>query len=814
MLLSLHFLFNVSFERGSLPREWKLAHIVPIPKKVGCRIPLHRPISLLSVTGKLLDRIAAERVTHHAERNQWFAPFQGGFRRGRSTTDQLLEFRERIAFAQRTGNVCVASFLDLSRAYDRTWRAGVIYKLIKLGLRGRLLAWIINFLQDRYAAVVLAGVKSRVLPYKFGLPQGSCLSPILFNVFLCDLFPSNFINDRRDVGVFADDIRLACYETSVATASRRLTRELDSVATFARRWRLAFDVGSNKCGSMTFAFSEQGVQETVSFGGSTLQPFTEYKHLGVVFDRTLTFKSHVKRVRQRAWAAFHKIRKYASRYWGPSTDTIVLMYKSFVQPVLEYACPVWSSAKDTVLRSLDPVHYASLRAATGAKSTTSREALDVYCGTWPLNMRREFLCSVALFRAMRLDATKHPLAASFNRWNDHAGDDRRSFFHFASSLVQAHRRQRKIQDGGMEFAEPIPDTYPPPWGPRVPLTPLLSREKAVADHVALFNAQKNHEIFVYTDGSCVENPGRAGIGVLVCTPTCSYIASERVGIASIFTTELCAIHRALLLLISSCDKDLCRRIRVNMCVDNVAALRTAKGVWSPHQNWALVQRIRSCVDAISNSGVPVRWHWTPAHEDIHGNEYADKLAKKAAFSLVPRKPVSLAANTPRTYPQPPIPVSVSRSLTKTSLFNQQRERWYRSFAAHIDQDHLTRIQLSTTFNPRFSMGNRYTQTVLAQLRFGHSDLRAHQARFDNLSPMCPCGTAQETSAHFLLYCPLFERQRHMLERKLESLLPPDKYISESLLLGSPRHSLPPDMYRKVVSILGQYLQKTRRFASS
>ena len=319
---------------------------------------------------------------------------------------------------------------------------------------------------------------------------------------------------------------------------------------------------------------------------------------------------------------------------------------------------------------------------------------------------------------------------------------------------------------------------------------------------------------MYTDGSCVENPGRAGIGVLCCTPTCSLIASEKVGIASIFTAELCAIHRALLLLISSCDEHLSRKVPVNMCVDNVAALRTSEGVWSPRQNWALVHQIRDCIGSLSNSGIPVRWHWTPSHEDIHGNEYADKLAKRAAFSIVPRRPLDLPPNTPRTYPQPPIPLSVSRSLTKTSISNRQRERWYQSFAEHLGQDHLSTVHLSTSFNPRFSVGDRFTQTVLAQLRFGHSDLRAHQARFDNSSPMCSCGNAPETTAHFLLHCPLFDSQRHPLERKLENLLPPDKHISESLLLGSSQHTLSPELYSKICTLLGQYVRKTRRFAST
>jgi len=321
MVKSLTFIFNASFSQGRLPRMWKLAYITPIPKKIGS----HRPISLLSIPGKLQDRIIAERITFQAEQNSWFGSFQGGFRRGRSTTDQLLAFRERISQAHRCGCVCVTSFLDLSRAYDRTWRQGVVHKLIQLGLRGRLLVWIMDFLHDRRAAVSIAGVRSDTLDYRFGLPQGSCLSPILFNVYLSDLFPKNFINSRRDVGIFADDIRLACYESGVIKASGFLTQELDKVAMFAQKWRLSFDVESKKCGTMTFSFSKQDTTEVVIFGETFLTPLEEYKHLGVIFDRELTFKSHIEKVRKKAWAAFHRIRKYTSSFWGISTEIMILL---------------------------------------------------------------------------------------------------------------------------------------------------------------------------------------------------------------------------------------------------------------------------------------------------------------------------------------------------------------------------------------------------------------------------------------------------------------------------------------------------------
>ena len=288
----------------------------------------------------------------------------------------------------------MTAFLDISAAYDSVWRQGLIYKLLHLGLRGRMLSWIVAFLSKRFGSVCLEGSRSERKEFKFGLPQGSCLSPVMFNLYLSDMFPENFISDDQSTGLFADDIhvRVSAFHESVILASKHLTNLLAEVAEYGRQWRLRFDTSSEKCGTMTFALFPIRYREYVFFGDRGLTPLSEYKLLGVVFDQRLTFRAHIERVRQKAWAAFHKVRSMTSRYWGASTLLMVRLYRSFVTPCLEYACQVWSAAPMSSLRLLDPVQTAGLRVATGATWSTSQEALEVYCGVWPLQIRREFLC--------------------------------------------------------------------------------------------------------------------------------------------------------------------------------------------------------------------------------------------------------------------------------------------------------------------------------------------------------------------------------------------------------------------------------------
>ena len=332
---TLTIILNTSFLIGKVPFLWRVANITPIPKKPGSDISFFRPISVLSVPGKLLDSIVAQRISYTAEINNWLKPFQGGFRRGRSTTDQLIEFRERICMESARKRVCVTAFLDISSAYDSVWRQGLIYKLKGLGLRGRILVWVVAFLTKRFGAVCIDGVFARRKEFKCGLPQGSCLSPVLFNVYLSDMFPFDFVSAKRSTGLFADDVRVSTFDVTVALASKELTLVLEIVHRFSQKWRLRFDVSSDKCGTMTFALFPVRARETVYFGMHSLACLSEYKYLGVIFDQHLTFRSHIERVRQKAWAASHQIRNMTSRFWGVSTLVMVRLYRSFVCPILD-----------------------------------------------------------------------------------------------------------------------------------------------------------------------------------------------------------------------------------------------------------------------------------------------------------------------------------------------------------------------------------------------------------------------------------------------------------------------------------------------
>ena len=205
-------IFNDIWATGVFPESWRLATIIPIPKpgEDHEEPSNYRPIALTSCLCKTLERKINKRLVWYLESNDLISPIQSGFRSGRSTNDHLIRLETfiRDAFVNREHVVSV--FFDLEKAYDTTWRYGILKDLHDLGLRGRLPVFIRSFLEDRTMQVRVGSTLSDFYDQEQGVPQGSILSTTLFNIKINNIVKC--LDSKTNGSLYVDDFGI-CYRS-------------------------------------------------------------------------------------------------------------------------------------------------------------------------------------------------------------------------------------------------------------------------------------------------------------------------------------------------------------------------------------------------------------------------------------------------------------------------------------------------------------------------------------------------------------------------------------------------------------------------
>ena len=341
LLLPFRLIFENCLNQGIFPDMWKKANIVPIHKKnhKSCK-ENYCPNSLLPVFRKMLEKLIFDTLYHHLETNNILNPNHSGFRPGDSAVNQLISITNSTfqAFDCNPTLDVRSVYLDMSKAFDRVWHEGPLYKVYRCRISGKLFSLMKSFLAHSMQHTVLIGKASRWGIVTAGAPQGSISGPLFF------LIDINNLTDglKCNLKLFADDTSIFTVVHEPPIAAENLNHDLDLINLWATKWKKSFNPDPSKQ-AVEVIFSKKRCPRNhppIFLKNAPVKSIREQKHLGVILDSKLSFASHVKSVISKCRQAIGML-KFLSEYLP--RHTLNDIYKHYIRPHLDYSDVVYHS---------------------------------------------------------------------------------------------------------------------------------------------------------------------------------------------------------------------------------------------------------------------------------------------------------------------------------------------------------------------------------------------------------------------------------------------------------------------------------------
>lgn len=697
-------IINEIWQTGKIPTDWKSSLIVPILKPdKNCQNPeSYRPISLLNCISKVMERMVTRRLTHELEHRKLLTSDQHAFRSGKGTETYFATF-EQFLTERRAQNFFVdCAIVDLSKAFDRTWRRGILNQFARWGFGGKLMAFIEDFLTERTFQVLVGADRSDPRPLENGVPQGAILSPTLFLVGIESLILS--IPEHTRVFLYADDVILATSASTSNLTRRNLQASMDKVQQWCR-WT-GFEVAPEKCKILRIRPTHTTARPRlipIKYNKCSIPNVTSAKILGIIVDSNLSFFKHCTYIRNSSKSRLNLFRMLGCGKNRADRSTSLQIMNSWLMPKLLYGIEFVSIERERFEKYIAPLYHTAIRYCSGVFVTSPIQSILSESGQLPFSYHITNKIVAAAIRQIERSIKAEPLV---KRAND------------ALVALTSHpipQIAKRSRNSSRPWNRPTPKID---WSIKDRIKAGCNSSIAIQQHHWLIQQKYRNFTHIYTDGSVLQD--NAGCGIYSTKDTCSIKLPQHTSIFSaeaialcIATEEATTIHKPNIIFTDSAS---------------VLSAFEAGNLVDPHlqelDDLRLDKRVTYC--------------WIPGHAGIKGNEKADQLANDARLN--------------NEIVSGPISKTDAIRWVNKLITGQWQKSWY---------DTNTRFLRTIKASTRIwrDLANPKDQQVLSRLRIGHTNITHSYICDKSTPPLCQYCGVTITIQHLLADCHGFSNER-------------------------------------------------------
>jgi hypothetical protein len=576
-------LFNRIFRNHVFPSEWRKSFLIPILKrgKDPKNPQNYRPISLTNCSCKVLEKMVSKRLIWFLEDKKILSNFQSGFRKNRCTMDNLVYLESHIMEAFSNRQFLISIFFDIKNAYDRTWRRLVIDKMLEFGLKGNIVHFVHNFLQERSFQILMGNLKSSSRIFENGILQGSVLSVVLFILAINDIY--KVLEPFIKIVMYCDDLCIFFKGDSITEIQTKIQHALHNIELWSNQ--TGFEFSKEKTVAMLFTRKYGQIAKPKLTLNSHVIPFVDHhRFLGITLDKKLSWKVHIKEIKAKSFKSMNLIKLLCHPGFGSDQRMLLRILNLFILPILDYGSFLYSTSCKTTLCTLDSILNYGLRLCTGAFKTSPSISLIAESGVLPLYLRRKK--QLIKYCIQILSSLEHPLHTKFTcdvSYNKYNTDKPRyhPFYIRGKTTLITYNLFAKI-DTNSKYSIP-------PWNVqnfKVDLSLSYFQKNSTSPTIfrKFYNEALNrYSNFtkIFTDGSVINS--KVGCAFL------SDIEQQKFNLGNlttIFTAELFAIFRAILSTSQSSNSHFL------ICSDSLGALQSLGKMYS---ELPLIQRIQTLI---------------------------------------------------------------------------------------------------------------------------------------------------------------------------------------------------------------------------